>query len=119
MNLSTTTYSPVLLLLLVGALIDGVNSEEFSLLYHDTALDHRWPFTANYYLADSLRDLSRTNDDQFPIGTTNFTFQPNSATNIPAPPIFTPTDPYRILQPAFHTTVGLLVMPFPTAPIGG
>ncbi|MGO8681209.1 MAG: hypothetical protein ACLQUR_04585 [Limisphaerales bacterium] len=84
----------------------ATNFEEFSFLYHDTALDDLWPFTANYYLADFLLDLSRTNDDQFPIGTTNFTFQPNFATNIPAPPILTHTDPYWILQPAFHTTFG-------------
>ena len=79
----------------------STNFEEFSFLCHDTALDNLWPFVANYDLANYLVDTSRTNADQTPYGTTNFNFQPNFATNIPAPPILTHPDPYWILQPGF------------------
>ncbi len=80
----------------------STNFEEFSFLYHDAALDNLWPFTANYFLENFLVDTSRTNADEYPIGTTNFNFQPNFATNIPTPPMLTHSDPYWIFQPNFY-----------------
>lgn len=58
-------------------------------------LDNLWPFSANYFLENFLVDTTRTN---FPYGTTNFNFQINFATNIPAPPILS-ANPFYTLQP--------------------
>jgi hypothetical protein len=87
----------------------STNFEEFSFLYHDSddynlstwsALDDLWPFTANYNLANYLMDTTRTN---FFIGSTNFNFQPDFTTNIPAPPILNHADPCWIVQPGFYS----------------
>ncbi len=98
--------------------VSGTNFEEFSFLHHlgysgDNGLygtrfedlyyfmiDDLWPFTANYELDNYLADATRTNG--MPYGTTNFTFQPNFATNVPAPAILGLSDPYRILQPGLY-----------------
>ena len=79
----------------------ATNFEEFSFLCHDSdyygntwvALDNLWPFTENYGLANYFIDTSRTNAAQPPYGSTNFNFQPNFATNMPAPPILNPHRP--------------------------
>lgn len=87
-----------------GRLVQSAtNFEEFSFLYHGpvTVLDNLWPFAANYYLANNLVDVTRTNAAQYPIGNTNFIFTPDFATNIPAPPILGDADPYWIIQPGF------------------
>ena len=91
----------------------STNFEEFSFLHHglmDTLydnsslfqLDNLWPFTANYDLANYFVDTTRTH--VIPFGSTNFNFQPNFNTNIPAPPILAHADPYWILQAAFYPT---------------
>jgi len=95
--------------------VSGTNFEEFSFLHHfgwggDSGvyglryedlyfflIDDLWPFTANYNLDNYLVNTSITN--RWPYGFTNFTFEPNFATNIPAPAILGQSDPYWILQP--------------------
>ena len=67
---------------------------------------NRVAFTENYDLANYFVDISRTNEGDYPIGVTNFTFQPNFATNIPAPAVLTHADPYWIFQPLFGTGNG-------------
>jgi hypothetical protein len=94
----------------------STNFEEFSFLHHLEPnqedlnyfeLEDLWPFTANYELANYLVDTTWTNGlwngptPSVPYGETNFTFQPNFATNIPAPAILIPTGPFWILQPGF------------------
>jgi pimeloyl-ACP methyl ester carboxylesterase len=88
----------------------ATNFEEFSFLYHDTALDNLWPFAANYYLANFLADTTRTNGEgaigfgavgRTIYANTNFNFQLDFNT-IPAPPILTHSDPYWIIQPGFN-----------------
>ena len=98
-----------------GVFIDGrlnqtsTNFEEFSFLHHDTdyyntwvALDNLWPFTENYNLENYLVDPTRTDN---PYGNTNFNFQINFATNMPAPPILS-ASPFGILQPGFLPVQG-------------
>ena len=98
-----------------GVFIDGrlnqtsTNFEEFSFLRHDTdyyntwvALDNLWPFTENYNLKNYLVDPTRTDN---PYGNTNFNFQINFATNMPAPPILS-ASPFGILQPGFLPVQG-------------
>jgi len=88
----------------------ATNFEAFSFLHHGSwnggsledmsyfQLDNLWPFTVNYDLANYFVDTTRTN---LPYGSTNFSFNPNFATNTPAPPMLTHADPYWILQPGF------------------
>jgi len=98
----------------------STNFEEFSFLHHCNfgstggaenlfyfQLDNLWPFAANYELANYLVNTSRTNGagDGF-YGSTNFTFTPNFATNVPAPPILAHADPYWILQLGFTAYIG-------------
>ena len=93
---------------------NATNFEEFSFLHQNAEgsvpytgfcqLDNLWPFAANYEMANYLADTSRTFSGgvgPFPYGWTNFTFQPNFATNIPAPAVLNQADPYWILQPGF------------------
>jgi hypothetical protein len=80
----------------------ATNFEESSFLHFDAGLDNLWPFTANYNLANLFIDTSRTNINQDPLGISNFVFQINFATNIPAPASLTHSDPYWILQPGFY-----------------
>ena len=91
------------------------NFEEFSFLHHDwqvpyptpigpfLVLDNLWPFEANYSLANYIVDVNRSNSYNGPAGNTNFNFQPNFATNMPAPPVLTHADPYWILQWGFYS----------------
>jgi alpha-tubulin suppressor-like RCC1 family protein len=99
--------------------------EEFSFLHHVSEnvgseedmyyfqLDNLWPFTINYDLADYFVDVTRTN---LPFGSTNFNFEPDFTTNIPAPAILDHADPYWILQPAFEPSNAVwgVAMPTPT-----
>jgi hypothetical protein len=86
----------------------STNFEEFSFLNHQEnssvssynwsmSLDNLWPFNANYYLANYFVDTTRTN---FATGGTNFNFQINFASSIPAPAILS-ASPYYTLQPGF------------------
>ncbi|MGA9450127.1 MAG: hypothetical protein WBW41_02155, partial [Verrucomicrobiia bacterium] len=89
----------------------STNFEQFSFLHHGSwnaganedlsgfALDDLWPFTINYDLANYFVDTTRTNS--IPFGSTNFTFQFDFNTNVPAPNFLTHADPYWILQPGF------------------
>lgn len=97
----------------------ATNFEEFSFLHHGSSssyfpgtlflasenltvfqLDNLWPFTANYNLANYLVQTTRTNVS--PYGGTNFAFQLNFATNLPAPLMLSQPDPYWILQNGFN-----------------
>ena len=79
----------------------ATNFAQFGFLYDGPGLDNLWPFTANYQMANCFVDTTRTNLYQLPYGTNQFVFQPNFATNIPAPPVLAHADPYWILQPLF------------------
>jgi hypothetical protein len=91
----------------------ATNFEQASFLHHGSfdggedlsgyTLDNLWPFTINYDLANYFVDTTRTNS--WPYGSTNFTFSPNFATNVPAPPMLTHADPYWILQPGFYANI--------------
>jgi hypothetical protein len=61
-------------------------------------LDNLWPFRANYDLANYLVYTTGTNA---PSVYTNFDFQLNFATNVPAPAILGLPAQYPILQPGF------------------
>ena len=96
----------------------ATNFEEFSFLSHNGSfylewasasaqLDDLWPFRANYDFANYFVDVTRINlYPGGPYGTNIFVFQPNFATNIPAPAVLTHADPYWIFQPLFGTGNG-------------
>ena len=109
----------------VGEMNQGsTNFEDISFLHHGSwnggayedlsnyQLDNLWPFTINYDLANYFVDTTRTNPT--PYGSTNFIFQPNFATNLPAPAMLTHADPYWILQPAFVPDYTYYGVPVPT-----
>jgi len=102
--------------------VSGTNFEEFSFLHHLAwggyidvnglrfedlyyfLVDDLWPFKANYELANFLAVNQGTS---YPYGSTNFNFQPNFATNVPAPAILAISDPYEILQPGLSNWLDL------------
>jgi len=74
---------------------------EFSSFLLPSWLDNLWPFKENYSLANYIADTTRTETTwagSALFGTTNFDFQINFSTNIPAPPILAHSDPYWIIQ---------------------